>query len=160
MILPHDIDFMFAAAFILILIDIIAPSISESWDLDAVLSLLDDYVARGIIIAGPYKKDLVEILHLRETLRDRQSSAGAQAHDLTGSQLDRSDMDYAATNLLSLGEDMQQNHGLHVDPARTESHWDSGLVHPETIQSAIEGLDFGFLDDLSVAETVGNDWMW
>ncbi|KAL3454096.1 fungal-specific transcription factor domain-containing protein [Aspergillus insuetus] len=160
MILPHDIDFMFAAAFILILIDIIVPSVSESWDLDAVLSLLDDCVARGIIIAGPYKKDLAEILHLRQTLRDRQSSARPQAHDLTGNQLDRSYMDHAATNLLSLREDMQQNHGLHVDPARTESHWDSGLVHPETIQSAIEGLDFVFPDDLSVAETVGNDWMW
>jgi hypothetical protein len=147
---------MFAAAFILILIDIIAPSLSEVWDLNAVLSILDDYVARGIIIAEPYKKDLLELVNLRETLRDRHASTRTQVHDPPSG----SDIGHAASNLLSLREDMQQNHGLNLDPARTESHWDSGLVHPETIQSAIEGLDFGFLDDLSVAETVGNDWMW
>jgi hypothetical protein len=157
MILPHDIDFMFAAAFILILIDIIAPPLSEIWYLNAVLSILDDYIARGIIIAEPYKKDLIELVNLRETLRDRQASTKTQVHDPTPCG---SDIDHAASNLLSLREDMQQDHGLNLDPARTESHWDSGLVHPETIQSAIEGLDFGFLDDLSVAETVGNDWMW
>ncbi|KAJ0422044.1 hypothetical protein BJY00DRAFT_311445 [Aspergillus carlsbadensis] len=160
MILPHDIDFMFAAAFILVLIDIIDPSLSEPWDLNAVLFLLDDYVARGIIIADPYKKDLLEIIHLRDTLQNNQLSENAQPRNPSGNEPSSSDIDRGASNLLSLRQDVQLNHGPHMDPTRTESPWDSGLVHPETIQSAIDGLDFGFLDDLAVAETVGNDWMW
>jgi hypothetical protein len=160
MILPHDVDFILAASFILILIDIIGPSPSEPWDPNAVLSLLDNYVAQGIIIAGPQKKDLLEIIHLRKTLGDRQPKARAQAHDISGNQLDGSDIGHAASNLFPPKEDMQPNHGPHIGPVRAEWHRDSGLVHPETIQSAIEGLDLGFLDDRSVAETVGNDWMW
>ncbi|KAL2830427.1 fungal-specific transcription factor domain-containing protein [Aspergillus pseudoustus] len=162
MFLPHDIDFMFAAAFILIVVDIIVPPLSESepWDLNAVLSLLEDCIVRGIIIAGPYKKDLLEIKHLSDRMRHRQlhgeGGPDHSAHNLRSG----SDIDHAASNLLSLREEAQQDHCHRTDIPQTESYWDSGLVHPETLQSAIEGLDFGFLDDLSVAETVGNDWMW
>ena len=56
---------MFASAFVLILVDIITPATTEQWDLRKTFNLLDEMMMRGILVAGPYKKDLQELDGLR-----------------------------------------------------------------------------------------------
>lgn len=149
---------MFAAAFILIVIDIISPSISVPWDIKSIMSLLDDYAAQGILIAGPYKQDLVEIDRLREDLEHHQRQGEESQHSQSQGE---------AANLPPMREDSlfgpQSNHSNHqtiISSLREESYWDSGPLNSDTIQCAIEGLDFDFLNDPSAAAANEKDWMW
>lgn len=145
---------MFAATFILVVVDIIIPTASQPWDLKKPLILLDTYIDRGIIIAGPYKKDLTEIIRLRETLGNRDKYTGdLQTHT------DASDVGYAESNLLSSRvetmDDVQAGNS-----SKMTNNWDLELIHPETIQSAIDGLEFDFVNDLSAEGVDEYNWMW
>ncbi|KAJ5718839.1 uncharacterized protein N7483_009921 [Penicillium malachiteum] len=162
--LPHDIDAVFAAAFILIIIDTIAPSISEPWDLGNVLSLLDEFVTRGIIIARPYKQDLVEVMNFCEKLKTVDRRVNGLSEPQTHGKPPGPDHAEASSPLRRT-EKFQETHQdqfpTHVaSSSRVTTDWDPGLLDPETIESAIERLEFDILQDASLPGLENTNWMW
>ncbi|KAG4440570.1 hypothetical protein IFR05_003937 [Cadophora sp. M221] len=143
--LPFDLESMFASAFVLILVGIITPAATEQWDLRKTLTLMDEMSMRGIIIAGPYKKDLQELDDLRQIIKAPQtlyqdplpqsiSHDGGVAASSPGPQLEE-DMIWS---WMTTGED------------------ELGVLHPDTMQSAIDGLNFDFLNNPSALHIGGH----
>lgn len=62
-----------------------------------------------------------------------------------------------------ISNDAMPYHHLEQDPIWSSMTADSdnlGILDPNTIQSAIDGLNFDFLDDPSAIEMSGSEWMW
>ncbi|PVH75748.1 hypothetical protein DL98DRAFT_592883 [Cadophora sp. DSE1049] len=147
--LPFDLESMFASAFVLILVDIITPAATEQWDLHKTFNLMDEMIMRGIIVAGPYKKDLQELDDLRQKVKLPQEIAPG-----------------------TFPEPVPVEGGLSmpspVPPLEEDVIWswmttgenELGVLHPDTMQSAIDGLNFDFLDDPSGLDLGGSEWMW
>lgn len=77
LLLPFDVDALFASAVVLILVDVLLPS-SQYWDPSRTFKIMDDMALRECIIVGPYKQDLVEIDNFRQRVR-----AAADVHEET-----------------------------------------------------------------------------
>ncbi|KAK0101163.1 hypothetical protein ONS95_012857 [Cadophora gregata] len=147
--LPFDLESMFASAFVLILVDIITPAATEQWDLRKTFNLMDEMTMRGIIIAGPYKKDLQELDELRQKVRsyhEAEAETLSEPNPVNGQAS-------VPSPVLEVGEDMIWS-WMNTE----ETHL--GVLHPDTIQSAIDGLNFDFLDDPSGLDLGGSEWMW
>ncbi|CAL3966147.1 unnamed protein product [Diplocarpon coronariae] len=143
--LPFDLESMFASAFVLILVDIIMPANTEQWDLGTIFALIDEMMLRGIVVAGPYKQDLLEIDELRRKLKRPQVLQTNQMSE-TRPFVPNSGMTTPNSNYPPLEQDM-----LWSWMANEER--ELGVVNPNTIQSAIDGLNFDFLNDPSVLNT-------
>ena len=155
--LPHDLEAIFAAAFVLTLIDCITPTGTERWDFSKTFSLLDEFMARGIKIAGPYKQDLIEIQGLCQSLNNHQ-----QGETVLQQGKSSTTAPPVVSDPIGTAQDLTQN------PQRDEDEiWSSittgnvelGFLNPDTIQSAIHGLNFDFLDDLPIGGDESS-WMW
>lgn len=146
---------MFASAFVLILVDIIIPAASEQWDLSKTFTLMDEMMLRGIIVAGPYKKDLIEMDELRQRLK--------RTHVVTAVEsIQPPDPPPAIPDPRMTAPSMP------YPPLEQDMIWswmgtgdtELGVLHPDTIQSAIDGLNFDFLNDPSGLDMDGSEWMW
>lgn len=147
---------MVSGAFVLVLVDIITPATEERWNISKTFRLLDEMVLRGIIPAGLYKEDLVELNNLRIKLRasnhDIEATPNTEAVLITGGE----------------GTIIQQD----LPPPQLEQDviwsWmateniDFGCLHPDTLQSAIDGLNFDTLTARapSLMDYAGDEWMW
>ncbi|KAL3417228.1 hypothetical protein PVAG01_11228 [Phlyctema vagabunda] len=160
LLLPFDLDSMFAAAFVLVLVDIITPAASEQWDLNKTLSLMDEMILRGIVTAGPYKQDLIEL-----------SEMGQKHKDIQHQEIQQSKEGATASHESHQVSESVPHEATTVQPEQEDPIWswmatdDGGLgeLHPDTIQSAmsaIDGLNFDFLNDPSALQMDGSEWMW
>ncbi|KAK2628739.1 hypothetical protein QTJ16_001842 [Diplocarpon rosae] len=150
--LPFDLDSMFASAFVLILVDIIMPANTEQWDLGKTFTLMDEMMLRGIVIAGPYKKDLLELDELRQKLKRPQIVPANQVSQ-PRPVVSTPGMTAPDSNYPPLEQDMLWSW------MGTEER-ELGVLNPNTIQSAIDGLNLDFLNDPSVLDADGSEWMW
>ncbi|PBP24834.1 hypothetical protein BUE80_DR004218 [Diplocarpon rosae] len=150
--LPFDLDSMFASAFVLILVDIIMPANTEQWDLGKTFTLMDEMMLRGIVIAGPYKKDLLELDELRQKLKRPQVVQTDQVSE-PRPVVSTAGMTAPDSNYPPLEQDMLWSW------MGTEER-ELGVLNPNTIQSAIDGLNLDFLNDPSVLDADGSEWMW
>lgn len=140
---------MFASAFVLILVDIITPATTEQWDLRKTFNLLDEMMMRGILVAGPYKKDLQELDDLRQKIKIPQEVTPVNVPEPVS----------------LAGEVSMPSPGL---PLEQDMIWswmntgenELGVLHPDTMQSAIDGLNFDFLEEPSGLDLGGSEWMW
>ncbi|KAH7378096.1 fungal-specific transcription factor domain-containing protein [Cadophora sp. MPI-SDFR-AT-0126] len=149
MFLPFDLESMFASAFVLILVDIITPAANEQWDLRKTFNLMDEMIMRGIIIAGPYKKDLQEFDDLRQKVKLPQEIAASAIPEPVSVEGGLS----MASPIPPLEEDV-------IWSWMNTGENELGVLHPDTMQSAIDGLNFDFLDDQSRLVHAGSEWMW
>ncbi len=134
---------MFASAFVLILVDIITPATTEQWDLTQTYTLMDEMMLRGIIVAGPYKKDLIEMDELRQRLKRSQVAIATASSHLPNPPPVISDPGMTTPNMqYPPPEDM-------IWSWMGTGDSELGVLHPDTIQSAIDGLNFDFLNDPS-----------
>ena len=104
---------------------------------------------RGILVSGPYKKDLQELDDLRQKLKIPQE-----------------------VNPVIVPEPISLEGEISVPspspPLEEDMIWswmntgenELGVLHPDTMQSAIDGLNFDFLDDPSGLDLGGSEWMW
>lgn len=149
---------MFASAFVLLLIDIITPAGTTQCDLSKVFTLMDEMAMRGIITAVPYKKDLVELDDLRQKVKSRHSNQSSQ-------QAPDSSVGHAVQPTSSF---VRQDPSVLFPPLELDVIWswmatgerELGVLNPETMQSAIDGLDFNVPNDSSDLQMDGIDWMW
>lgn len=148
MFLPFDLESMFASAFVLILVDIITPAAAEQWELRKTLTLMDEMITRGIVVAGPYKKDLQELDDLRQRLKTAQTLESDPPPLLVPQ-----DQRLSAPSPGPQEEDV-------IWSWMTTEDGELGVLHPDTMQSAIDGLNFDFLTDPSVMDVGGSEWMW
>ncbi|KAH7310012.1 fungal-specific transcription factor domain-containing protein [Rhexocercosporidium sp. MPI-PUGE-AT-0058] len=147
--LPFDLESMFASAFVLTLVGIIIPAATEQWELRKTLTLMDEMIMRGIVVAGPYKKDLQELDDLRQRLKSSQTSDSEPPLE----SLSHHRGVTAPSPGPQLGEDM-------IWSWVTLGDDELGIPHPDTMQSAIEGLNFDFLNDPSGLDIADSEWMW
>ncbi|KAH6715061.1 fungal-specific transcription factor domain-containing protein [Leptodontidium sp. MPI-SDFR-AT-0119] len=147
--LPFDLESMFASAFVLILVDIITPAATEQWELRKTLAIMDEMIMRGIVVAGPYKKDLQELDDLRQRVKapqmldpDPPPQSLAQDRGVAASSLGAQLEEDVIWSWMTTGED------------------ELGVLHPDTMQSAIDGLNFDFLNNPSGLDIGGSEWMW
>lgn len=148
---------MFAAAFVLVLVDIITPAAAGQWELGRTLSLMDEMMMRGIVTASPYKKDLVELYEMGQRHKSNYHvEQSVRPEPLTSLPTTNSEHDSAQENA-SINAPLEQD--LIWSWMATE---DGGLssLHPDTIQSAIDGLNFDFLNDPTAMQMDGSEWMW
>ncbi|ETS76562.1 hypothetical protein PFICI_11949 [Pestalotiopsis fici W106-1] len=137
LLLPFDVDALFASAVVLILVDVLLPS-GQSWDAGRTLKIMDDMALRRCIIVGPYKRDLIEIESFRQHVR-----AAATLHEGNDS---------------SVGP-----HG----PASTTAGFarhdiNGGLVSEQHVmfESALEFLNCSFPDCLPASDLDPFAWVW
>lgn len=152
-------EYLFASAFVLILVDIITPATAEQWDLNKVFSLMDEMNSRGITIAVPYKKDLLELDELRQRLKSHQAEDHGEVDHLAPtvpintSNEHSNQQQVAEISYSHLGQDL-------IWSWMTNDESELGVLHPSTIQSAIDGLNFDFLNDPTALEVGCSEWMW
>lgn len=154
--LPFDLEYLFSSAFVLILVDIITPATAEQWDLSKALALMDELNSRGIIIAVPYKKDLLELDELRQRLKVETQSEGDQSAltaPIHPSNELSNQVQVAEISYSNLGQDL-------IWSWMANDASELGVLHPSTIQSAIDGLNFDFLSDPTAVEVGCSEWMW
>ncbi len=146
---------MFASAFVLILIDIITPAVTDKWDLSKTFFLLDEMTLRGFVIAGPYKKDLLELDDLRQRLKTHQRPESCRQRSNSSPPNSSSHTRAATPAVLDphLEQDMIWSWMANDDS-------EMGVLHPDTIQAAIEGLNFDFLNNATAIEIGCSEWMW
>lgn len=155
---------MFAAAFVLVLVDIIAPAASGQWDLKKTFTLMDGMELRGIITAGPYKKDLMELDNLRQRLKVQPRRESTFPEE----QLNQPAEILRSMSAANPGPETIEEQAQLAPQAEQDLIWswiatensDLGVLHPDTIQSAIDSLNFDFLNDSSTIELAGSEWMW
>jgi hypothetical protein len=138
-------------------VDIITPAIAKSWDLSKTFVLMDEFVSKGIVIAGPYKKDLEEINNLRQKLHEIQQREAPQGIHLPFAVI----TPVPDPNIIR--HDAQLNHNFEQDPIwswKAANGTELGVLDPETIQSAIHSLNLDFLDNSAGIEIDENGWMW
>lgn len=142
---------MFAAAFVLLVVEVVTPTTVGQWDLDRVLAHLDECKARGVTIAGPYKQDLVELQTLRQVLKSRQEQELHQWQAEPPGLLP-----YSAA-----GHDAQLVTQFEGASSRLSmiNASDFGLLDPNIILSAVDDLDFGLYDNAS-SEIGPLEWMF
>ena len=150
---------MFAAAFVLVLADIITPVTAETTDLSKTFTLMDEMILRGISIAGPYKRDLLELVELHGKLN------GNQPHETAQQGIEAFPTSQTDTQTGSIRQFIPDISEPQINPDTILPWMETGsealgVLHPDTIQSAIDGLNFDFLDDPSAIEMGGNEWMW
>lgn len=147
---------MFSAAFVLILIDMVTPAIVKPWDLRETFALMDKLMSRGVKIAGPYKKDLVEIDTLRGLLRQApvlDSVSGAdELHQPVEAPHSTSTM---ASREALFQSQLEQDRQWSAEAVH--NGW-FGALNMEVIESAIYGLPSE--DDQLLVNIDGSDWMW
>lgn len=149
---------MFAAALFLLIVDIITPAATEQWDLSRVFLLLDEIAVRGIITAGPYKQDLVEMNNFRQVLKNDQQQ---EIPHQEGESYSTNDTGIPIS--VPIGPDVVPNPNLEQDliwPWIALDTSELGGLHPRTIQTAINGLNFDISNDPSTVEMGGDEWMW
>lgn len=139
MLLPYDLDATFSAAFALILVDIITPATDLLWDLQRVFSYIDEFTAREINPARSLKADLQELLDLHTKLQ--ASNGYMQRHDEAAQTFEQDSSTSGAQG---------QHHGtLDQDIVWSWMTTDDGDLrglHPDTIQSVINGLNVESMD--------------
>jgi hypothetical protein len=154
-------DILFSAAFALVLVDTITPSTGEQWDIREAFSLLDYMIGRGINPATVYKEHLVELNEFRIMLRQRESQTSQRARE-EFSQVPESG--HVGPQLLGdIGRESGEP-GSNLD-LEQESIWawmsmgnnELALVHPDTMQTAITGLNTG---SMPPDFDGNNQWMW
>ncbi|RDW67041.1 hypothetical protein BP5796_09790 [Coleophoma crateriformis] len=157
LLLPFDLDAMFAAAFVLVLVDIITPAAAGQWELGRTLSLMDEMMMRGIVTAGPYKKDLVELWEMGQRHKSTYQQEQPARQELPTSVQTADSQPESAPQDVSMNPPLEQD--LIWSWMATE---DGGLasLHPDTIQSAIDGLNFDFLNDPTAIQMDSSEWMW
>ncbi|KAM0195214.1 hypothetical protein ACHAPI_006518 [Fusarium lateritium] len=152
--LPYDIDALFSAAFVLILIDIIRPANELLWDLPQVMNLLGEFVSRRVAPAQAYRSDLVQILELHTKIRgnnNNQQLNSSSAFDLG-----------IVPGLAGYAIAHSGQADISPDPLWSnirEGNEAAASTHPDAILSAIDDLDveeFNFLD----TTMLGDGWMW
>jgi hypothetical protein len=157
-LLPFDLDITFAAAFVLVVVDIITPAATEQWDLNDALEIMDDMLLRGITTAMSYKKDLMELDQCRRKVKNLQLRDVPQPH-----------VEVLTTNDTQLLPQMTIGHDFPVfQPIEQDLIWagmtmsdaELGVLDSASIQHAIDSLNFPFLNDPSGLEMIGGDWMW
>jgi hypothetical protein len=157
-LLPFDLDTTSAAAFVLLLVDIITPAATEQWDLNNTYGLMDEMLLRGIVTARAYKKDLVELDECRKKLKSLQLR--------NTPQLDRELLTANVTRLVppvTPGQDFSVFQQIEQDSiwaGMAMSDAGLGVLDSATIQHAIDSLNFPFLNDPSGMGINGSDWMW
>ncbi|KAL1303722.1 hypothetical protein AAFC00_007069 [Neodothiora populina] len=137
MFLPYDLDAIFSAAFVLILVDIITPATDLLWDLQRVFSYLDEFITREIVSADSLKADLQELLDLHAKLQEREAQRGEQTDDVP-----------------RVNDSIAQEQPQDQDQGEQDMIWswmmndDGDLrgIHPDTIQSVIDGLNVESMD--------------
>lgn len=130
---------MFSAAFALILVDIITPATDLLWDLQKAFSYIDEFIAREINPARSLKADLQELLDLHTKLQATENQY-EQSHPPAP---------IPGGNMLS-----SQPQGHAQDATEQDMVWswmmtdDGDLrgLHPDTIQSVIDGLNVESMD--------------
>lgn len=137
MFLPYDLDATFSAAFALILVDIITPASDLLWDLQRVFSYIDEFIAREILSAHSLKADLQELLDLHAKLQETemqpvQNQSGTSEINGLPSQIPQGSQE--ATD-----QDMVWSWMMNDDG-------DLRGLHPDTIQSVIDGLNVESMD--------------
>lgn len=137
MFLPYDIEAIFSAAFALILVDIITPAHDLLWDLQRVFDYIDEFIAREVNPARSLKADLQELLDLHTKL---------QAFD------DQPERDVATAQPDNGPSSHPPSQGQYTTDQDVVWSWmmtDDGYLrglHPDTIQSVIDGLNAESMD--------------
>ncbi|KAK9417732.1 putative Transcription factor domain-containing protein [Seiridium unicorne] len=140
LLLPFDVDALFASAAVLIIIDAIAPS-GQAWDVGKTFKIMDDMALRGLKVVGPYKKDLIELDNFRQKMRPSQEgekSPSTEPQDLGHN-----------TNDLS-AEPPPMNRALP----------ESGINNQDALDLALESFNCSFPGYLSTSEVDPFAWMW
>jgi len=162
--LPFDLDFLFSGAFVLILVDIITPATADSaeqCDLSKVFLLMDEMNSRGIAVVMPYKRDLLELDGLRQRMKNQQNQVTVVRNASDSNTADSAE-NHIVNELRELETEVSYHHigqDLIWSWVATDAR-ELGVLHPNTIQSAIDGLNFNFSGDPAALDAGGSEWMW
>lgn len=163
--LPYDLDALFSSAFVIVLIDSVIPAAEEQWGIEEAFSVFDHMIRRGVTSAVVYKEHLVEMNDFRWILR-RGEWRGVESPP---TPMEPMDIHQTSTDVSSSPTaDSSTIHGeqslTHPDQEliwswmSTESN-DLGMLHSDTMQSAITGLDAELMAT-SLDFDASNQWLW
>jgi hypothetical protein len=160
--LPYDLDALFSSAFAIVLIDSIIPASEEQWGIDEAFSVFDHMISRGVATAVVYQEHLVEMNDFRLMLR----ASELNAHSAPSEPNEDSNIVNTSTSATAEPSTFQGDPALdhHLDQDLVWS-WMStennslGVMHPNTIQSAITGLDLDSMTT-SLDFDADNQWLW
>ncbi|RDW61367.1 hypothetical protein BP5796_11259 [Coleophoma crateriformis] len=154
-LLPHDLEYAFMGSFVLVVVDIVHPALTRQWDLNDSFALIDECVFRGLIVAKPYKQDLIEINELRSQLRNEQRLEAALSQSQLTEPTQPGIPDIAPSDSSEYISQSQVDQSLH-----RPWNYNGGILDPDMIQFAIDAIDADFLNDATVLGMDENGWMF
>ncbi|RDW77513.1 hypothetical protein BP6252_05566 [Coleophoma cylindrospora] len=154
-LLPHDLEYAFMGSFVLVVVDIVHPALTRQWDLNDTFALIDECVFRGLIVAKPYKQDLIEINELRSQLRNEQRLEAVLSQSQLTEPTQPEITDIAPSDPSEFISQSQMDQSLH-----RPWNYNGGILDPDMIQFAIDAIDADFLNDATILGMDENGWMF
>jgi hypothetical protein len=153
---------MFSSAFAIVLIDTIIPATEDQWGISEAFSVFDHMLSRGMASAMVYHEHLVEMNEFRMSLRPRELPNNVY---LASPQIFKNDTIRDPTpltggmNMMSQGPQINQMEQDLIWSWMSMENNDLGALHPDTMQSAISGLNSDAMAS-TLDFDVKNQWLW
>jgi hypothetical protein len=152
---------MFSSSFAIVLIGSICPTSEGQWGIEEAFSIFDHMINRGLAPAVVYQEHLTEMNDFRLMLQNRETIRHSGPPEPNQGEPSSISVSTPKAKLSAIPEEQPLN--IHQEQELIWS-WismesnDLGIMHPDTMQSAITGLN---PVSMTTSEfDADNQWLW